>query len=178
MKTRVSALMDGELDVEETTRVIRAMRNCGEMRADWMRYHHIGACLRGEPEMAVDVVVKVMAVLEHEPTVLAPSPRQPVALMTNTRLMALRPLMAMAASAAGVALVAWMALSPEMQTPAAPGVVAKAAASVAQAVPKANEKETSRMQSYLVAHQAHAPGSAIVGGVRNIRTVSAAGSAR
>jgi len=52
----------------------------------------------------------------------------------------------------------------------APGLAsAKPALVVAQA------QSTPRLQEYLVAHQAYAPGGAMVGGARNIRTVAASG---
>jgi hypothetical protein len=80
----------------------------------------------------------------------------------------------LAASAAGVALVAWLALAPGSDgVPARQAVAAKPGPVVV-----ANSQSTPRLQEYLVAHQAYAPGGAMVGGARNIRTVAASGEGR
>jgi hypothetical protein len=42
----------------------------------------------------------------------------------------------------------------------------------------AQSQSTPRLQEYLLAHQAYAPGGAMVGGARNIRTVAASGEGR
>jgi hypothetical protein len=42
----------------------------------------------------------------------------------------------------------------------------------------AQSQSTPRLQEYLVAHQAYAPGGTMVGGARNIRTVAASGEGR
>ena len=51
-------------------------------------------------------------------------------------------------------------------------------ASVRQATVPVQAQSTPRLQEYLVAHQAYAPGGAMIGGARNIRTVAASGDAR
>jgi hypothetical protein len=115
----------------------------------------------------VDVTARVMSALEAEPTVMAPLSRRAPAWQ--------RPLLALAASAAGVAVVAWLALTPDGGLPptAAGGL---AAARPGPAVALA--QSTPRLQEYLVAHQAHAPGGVIGGAARNIRTVAANGDGR
>lgn len=169
MKTRVSALMDGELEDHEIEDTLRALRREEALRSEWADYQLVGAALREDEPLAIDVTAKVMAALEMEPTVLAPAPRR-----AEWR----RPAMALAASAAGVAVVAWLGLGPA----AGPGeAVAPAglARQMAPAVTLAQAPSTPRIQEYLVAHQAYAPGGAITGGARyNIRTVAMAGEAR
>ena len=78
-------------------------------------------------------------------------------------------------AAAGVAVVAWLALTPDGSLPptAAGGLaIARPGPVVAQA------QSTPRLQEYLVAHQAHSPGGVIGGAARNIRTVAANGDGR
>lgn len=164
MKTRISALMDGELEVQEIPETLRAIRHSEELRSQWCDCQLIGAALRGERALDVDVTTRVMSALELEPTVMAPARRTTADWQ--------RPVLALAASAAGVAVVAWLALSPGSDaTPASSGNLADAkAAVVAQATP--------RLQEYLVAHQAYAPAGAMVGGARNIRTVAVSGEGR
>ncbi|MCX7147365.1 MAG: sigma-E factor negative regulatory protein [Sulfuritalea sp.] len=166
MKTRISALMDGELESHEIAETLRELRRNGDLRSEWCDCQLIGAALRGERELGIDVTARVMSALEPEPTVMAPASRR----RTEWR----RPALALAASAAGVALVAWLALAPGSDgVPARQAVAAKPGPVVV-----ANSQSTPRLQEYLVAHQAYAPGGAMVGGARNIRTVAASGEGR
>lgn len=167
MKTRISALMDGELEQHEVAETLQALRRSDTLRSEWRDGHLIGAALRGERGLDLDVTARVMSALEAEPTVMAPPSRRAPAWQ--------RPLLALAASAAGVAVVAWLALTPDGGLPptAAGGL---AAARPGPAVVHA--QSTPRLQEYLVAHQAHAPGGVIGGAARNIRTVAANGDGR
>ena len=65
MKTRISALMDGELESHERAEALRALRRSSELRGDWCDYHVVGAALRGERGLEVDVTARVMAALEQ-----------------------------------------------------------------------------------------------------------------
>lgn len=166
MKTRISALMDGELEQHEVAETLQALRNNAELRTEWRDGHLIGAALRGEGRLDLDVTARVMSALDMEPTVMAPASRRAPAWQ--------RPLLALAASAAGVAVVAWLALTPDGNLPPTAGslVATRSGPVVAQA------QSTPRLQEYLVAHQAHTPGGVIGGAARNIRTVAASGDGR
>ena len=167
MKIRISALMDGELDGEEIRESLDAMRRGEELRRQWSDAHLIGEALRNEKCLDFDISASVMAALEQEPTVLAPQAR--------TRPDWTRPALALAASVAGVALVAWLGLGPAAEL--APG--AQLALAPVKAVPEAVAvPSTPRLQEYLVAHQAYSPAGPMVGGARNIRTVAVAGEGR
>lgn len=165
MKTRISALMDGELEDHEVAETLRMLRRSPELRSQWCDCQLIGDALRGERRLDMDVAARVMSALDLEPTVMAPAPRRKVEWQ--------RPALALAASAAGVVLVAWLALGgADGGVPA--GEVRLASAKQGLAV----AQSTPRLQEYLVAHQAYAPGGTMVGGARNIRTVAASGEAR
>ena len=164
MKTRISALMDGELEAHEIVDTFTEMRRSEEMRNQWCDCQLIGAALRDEPDLSIDVAARVMAALELEPTVIAPAHRR-----TDTWR---RPLMALAASATGVAVVAWLALAPGSELAPARE---PALASAKQGAVAVRAQSTPRLQEYLVAHQAYAPGGAMISGARNIRTVSGEG---
>ncbi len=168
MKTRVSALMDGELAGYEIAETLRAMRRSPELRSEWCDSQLIGAALRGEDGLDIDVTARVMSAIQMEPTVVAPAQRRAAAWQ--------RPALALAASAAGVALVAWLVLAPVGD--GAPGRSAQLAAVKQVPVPATQSQSTPRLQEYLLAHQAYAPGGALVGGARNIRTVAASGEGR
>lgn len=164
MKTRISALIDGELEEHERAATLRELGRSPGLRGEWNDGHLIGAALRGERGLAIDVTARVMAAIEQEPTVMAPKPRRDVEWR--------RPALALAASAAGVAVVAWLGLAPSGDPARNLAVTARPAVVVAQA------PSTPRLKEYLVAHQAYAPGGAMVGGARNIRTVAASGEGR
>ena len=171
MKTRISALMDGELEQHELAETLQSLRRNDELRREWCDGQLIGAALRGERGLDLDVTARVMSALDIEPTVMAPAPRPAAAWQ--------RPLLALAASAAGVAVVAWLALTPDgsgLPAGLPAGTGGLATAKVGPIV--AQSQSTPRLQEYLVAHQAHAPGGVIGGAARNIRTVAAGGDGR
>lgn len=166
MKTRISALMDGELEQHEIAETLQALRRSEELRAEWRDGQLIGAALRGERKLDFDITARVMSAIDMEPTVMAPAPRSVAGWQ--------RPVLALAASAAGVAVVAWLALaSGDQSMPAGAGSLAAAKPPML-----AQSQSTPRLQEYLVAHQAYAPSGVIGGGARNIRTVAAAGESR
>ena len=167
MKTRISALMDGELEDHEVVETLRALRRSPELRSDWCNCQLIGAALRGERGLGIDVTARVMAAIDLEPTVMAPASRR--------RFEWRRPALALAASVAGVGLVAWLALAPVGDGMPA-GTTGLAGAKRGPVVAQA--PSTPRLQEYLLAHQAYAPGGAVVSGARNIRTVAASGEGR
>lgn len=171
MKKRISALMDGELEVHEMTETLHALRDADAdaLRTDIAAYQLIGDALRGEPNLGMDVSARVMAAIEHEPAIVLLTSRREVHWQ--------RPALALAASAAGVALVAWLALTP-VTGGNAPGLVAGAVPGEDYrpgAVVMASDTDSRlRMQEYLVAHQVYAPGGAIAGGTNPVRTASIA----
>lgn len=168
MKTRISALMDGELEDHELSETLRSLRKSEELRSQWCECQLVGAALRGESELGIDVVARVMSAIDLEPTVMAPVNRR----VRDWQ----RPALALAASIAGVTLVVWLALVPGEEGKA--GFREMASAKNETLVARSQEKSTPRLQEYLVAHQAYAPAGAMVGGARNIRTVAASGEGR
>ncbi len=168
MKTRISALMDGEIEDNELAETLRALHRDRELRREWCDCQLIGAALRGERELDIDVTARVMSAIDLEPTVMAPAPRRLLEWQ--------RPALALAASAAGIALVVWLALAPasDYGTPGGAGLASARQATVLLA----QSRSTPRLQEYLVAHQAHAMGGALAGGARDIRTVAVSGEGR
>ncbi len=102
MKNQISALMDGELDDEESRIVFGQFKQHETLRADWEIYHMIGDSLRQTPVWQGDFSTRFAERLAAEPTVLAPrsvkSPARPAVSWP------------LAASVAAVSLVAWTAL--------------------------------------------------------------------
>ena len=172
MKMQISSLMDGELDAHEAADVLRALSRDTDQQNDWHLYHLIGDALRQEPCLAMDIAARVTNLLALEPTVLAP------VRASRNRPRWQRPLMAAAATAAGVAVVAWVALVPVAESghpaiaSANPPVAATNVVIAANVSPVADD-QSAYLQEYLVAHQAYAPSGSLIGGSNHIRTVAA-----
>jgi sigma-E factor negative regulatory protein RseA len=160
MKSDLSSFLDDELPAQRQMTMFAAIDRDEELRRAWDGYQLIGDALRCVPGLERNLVARVMAGLEREPVVLAPQLRP----ATDLR----RSLLAIAATAAGVALVSWVALNPDP----VPSQVPSAALATAQPAALAG-KPNDRMQEYLVAHQTYSPTNRIQGGTSYVRTVSA-----
>ena len=166
MNERISALMDGEVDEPELARDLVHLSSNGDLRHTWDTYHLIGDTLRGHTAPAL--AAKVSQRLASEPTVLAPQHRAPRGKIARLAFSA-------AAAAAGVALVAWLALpglKPEPQQVAAsapPG--ARPGALPASHVPAVTPMAVG-VQNYLLAHQSFSPAGAMQGVAPYVRTVA------
>lgn len=77
MKQQLSALIDGEGDLERSEHLLLAAQSDGDVARAWREYHLIGDVMRGDNVLGVkqsssSMASRVLAQLEHEPTVLAP----------------------------------------------------------------------------------------------------------
>lgn len=166
MSEQLSALMDGELDAEDSGFELTRLR--GEAaRRTWHDYHLIGDALRGDAQLACDLTARVMEALIDEPVVLAP-PRRSL-----ERQGMLQRSLAVAASVAGVAVVTALAWSGRpaavaQQVAAVQGSAGAATVPAAAQVPP--QLASVDLQAYLVAHQTHAPSAQ--GAAHYIKTVS------
>ena len=167
MTKELSALLDGELEPHEAQRLWSDMKANTQLHSLWADYQLIGAVIRHEEPVAVDMTARIMLSLAEEPVVLAPRPARQRGWQGS--------LLALAASVAGVAIVGWLALaqqspSVERATMARLENAHPATATVPQGI--------GEYQEYLLAHQANAPGLHMQGGAQHIRTVSAFGGVR
>ncbi len=72
MKQQLSALIDGEADLERCEHLILAAKSTGEVARAWQEYHVIRDVIRDECWAASDMTSRIMAQLDDEPTVLSP----------------------------------------------------------------------------------------------------------
>jgi sigma-E factor negative regulatory protein RseA len=143
MKSQLSALIDGELDIQDSAHLITSAKTGGELKNCWAQYHLIGDAMRGDVSIHHDFSDRVMAALEAEPTVLASkqaattqyASKQPVYKQSAR-------LWSVAASVAAVMFVGTMVFQQQFSKPEALSPV-----EIAQSVPT----------EYLQAHQAAAP---------------------
>jgi sigma-E factor negative regulatory protein RseA len=167
MKSRISALMDGELDAGELDESLRALRDEGEAREAWRTYHLISDVLEGRAMVSTDCRRRVAARLAGEPALVARVPG-PVAAPARGRWFVPS---ALAASLAAVALVGWMAFAPQPEHDAPLAPLAQNRAPVAQE--PARVPLTAATQDYLYAHQAFSPRNSLQGMAPYVRSVSA-----
>lgn len=176
--SELSALYDDELEPLELASIANAAVRDEELRAAWLAYGVIGDGLRGEDIAVVDLSAGVMAKLRAEPVVLAPN---------NLRVSRSHPLLALAASVAGVAVVAWLSLAgdpaaaPEASRLAtvapAPTFVrlperTLAAAGAEAASPAQQAAARGDMSEYLLAHHIQASTFRLHDSTEHVRSVS------
>lgn len=71
MKDQLSALMDGEFDIESSDHLITSTKSGGELKNCWAHYHLIGDVMRGETHMSQGFSTRVMDALDIEQTMLS-----------------------------------------------------------------------------------------------------------
>jgi sigma-E factor negative regulatory protein RseA len=72
MKQQLSALIDGEADIERCEHIFLAAKSTGEVAQAWQDYHIIRDVIREEYWVQPDMTSRIMAALSDEPVVLAP----------------------------------------------------------------------------------------------------------
>lgn len=188
MKADVSALMDGELGAADQERTLRDLARDGELRRCWETYHLIGDNMRCAYSLSEGFTERVMGEIAAEPTVLAPARerRRPVPIA-----------LPLAASVAGVALVAWLALKGGAPVGLAPQTVAtgpapadrapaQSIATVASVTSREQPNVTAAEQAvapghhvaYMLAHQAYSPRRSMQGMAQTVRFVSESGAGK
>jgi len=71
MKQQLSALIDGEGDIERCEHIFLAAKSTGEVAQAWQDYHVIRDVMREEYWVQPDMTSRIMAELNDEPVVLA-----------------------------------------------------------------------------------------------------------
>lgn len=176
MKAKISALMDGELDMRELSEPLAALERDGEAFETWRTYHLISDALQGRAMLAHDCLRRVAVRLAKEPTLIGPLPSD-VARPERPRWFVPS---ALAAGVAAVALVGWMAIAPQEIGGPLPGQLVlappqpqpKAVVRVATDAPQ-RLPMTAATRDYLIAHQAYSPRNSLQGMAPYVRSVSA-----
>jgi sigma-E factor negative regulatory protein RseA len=171
MKEKLSALIDGELQVSDCRAHLGRLRTDADLRRAWEAYHLIGDALRGH--VGADLIDRVVARLQEEPTVLAPQRT-----MTAARRLAWYAMSA-AASVAAVTLVVLTASSdwraePQLAEGPATGESGPVT-TVAAGSPATDARPlvtTVEVENYLLAHQPYSHTSAMQGIAPYARTVA------
>jgi sigma-E factor negative regulatory protein RseA len=173
MKSKISALMDGELEVQEQHEPFAALGADRDARETWRTYHLISDALRGGALLSADCSARVALRLAQEPALLGPLP-SPVRPAEHPRWFLPS---ALAASIAAVAFVGWVALAPRNTVAPVPAPIAQAPQAEPATQP-ARLSLTSAEQDYLIAHQVYSPRNSLQGMAPYVRTVSDEAPAR
>jgi len=144
MKDQLSALIDGEFDVENAEHLIRSVKSGGELQKCWQHYQLIGDAMRNEMVLSQNFSARVMSALGDEPTVLAPAPSVEQKL-ARTSFFKINQFWSVAASVAAVMFVGVMVLQQQLTS-----ADSSAPIEIAQSMPL----------EYLEAHHAAAPNGA------------------
>jgi sigma-E factor negative regulatory protein RseA len=164
MKSRISALMDSELEGQEAQSALEALRAEGEARETWRTYHLISDSMRDSRLLSAGFAARVGAKLAEEPTVLAPRARP---ILEQRRWQVL-------SAAASIAAVGFVSMAFFSQEPAAPGAQLATGAAAPQAE-TAQVAPPDTANDYLLAHQVYSPRNSLQGVAPYVRTVSGDG---
>lgn len=119
MKQQLSALVDGEVDVERCEHIFLAAKSTGEVAQAWRDYHIIRDVMRDEAWMQSDMTSRIMGALENEPTILAPQAVASADKVTHIRPRLSKYSWSIAASVAAAFFVGMFVLDqPEVGAPA------------------------------------------------------------
>lgn len=172
MNNNLSALIDGDLDEQAVRLVVDRLNRDEALRKDWSVYCLIGDAIRGDHQGSPDLVARVMAGLDEEPTVLAPR----ASANESSRRSLWQSLMPIAASVMGVAAVGLVAATMYSgDTSVAPvasiqRVVAQPGIQAVSAPAATSAKDVYR--EYVFVHQAMTGGGPMPAAVQYVRTVS------
>lgn len=161
MNERISRLMDGELEGAEAEAAYRELKQPDGVET-WVCYHVVGDALRRTGGSMPGFSERFAARLGAEPTVIAPHARQTHRLPF---------VWAVAATAAAVMVVGWVAVSTLDPQP-----TAMANAREAATVRGAQAKAQPVSPDYLLAHQEYSPATQIQGVGPYLRSVAAGGA--
>jgi sigma-E factor negative regulatory protein RseA len=164
MKSKISALMDGELETHEASEPLGMLARDQEAFETWRAYHLISDALQDTRTLSPDFTPRFAARLAQEPTVLAP--RRLAVRRESARWIGL----SAAASVAAVAMVGWLAFS----TPpgASPDAVAVAQQESAASSEMARVPPPQTANDYLLVHQGYSPRLSLQGVAPYVRTVA------
>ena len=140
IKLQISALIDDEMDAEDSAHLVTAIKAGNAAGECWQSYHLIGDAMRGNGVFSADFKSNLMAKLDAEPAILVPN----IVSLAAVKKSRMPSTWSIAASVAAVAFVGWFAL--------------QQSGSINHQAPQQIADSVS--QDYLSAHQAMAPSNA------------------
>ena len=174
MKSKVSALMDGELDQHDVSNVIEAVRKDDNLQEEWETYHLIGDTLRQSSRLSMNISSSVSQKLKTEPTILSPN-------VSNIEKKLKRKIYAFSVAASVIAMIsAWLV----MQNLHEPQQIIMAeqpnhnnltiAPSIVSSPPTIHNypHPPIEINDYLFVHREFSPGGTMRGQITNVNSVT------
>lgn len=146
MTNEISALVDGELDDSQQAALCAALKRDDQLRRRCSEYRLIGEAMRREPHLNCDIAARVMQSVRAEPVVLAPR--------AVPRALSRHPVLALAATLAGVAVVGWVAFGPQGQGGSLPRSAEPVAIKRVPAMQGVQPVAQRDLRDYVAAHRA------------------------
>jgi sigma-E factor negative regulatory protein RseA len=165
MKSKISAMMDGELSGPELDAIVKALHDGGEALETWRRYHLISDAFRDTQVLSSGFSARFAERLALEPTILSP-----VSVPRRAEKIRHRLPLSIAASGAAVALVGWLAF--QVSVPVGDQIALTKGPEQASVASTAVVPMPGQVNDYLLAHQNYSPRSALQGVAPYVRTVS------
>lgn len=110
MKSQISALMDGDMALEDAEYLYTTLKSGGESTRAWSDYHLVGDIMRGDPVFKQDFTERLLASLDDEPVLLVPAVKRKQAIYKSSRIWSV------AASVSAIAFVGWVVLQQQVQS--------------------------------------------------------------
>jgi len=173
LRQRISLLLDAELDGRDNPVLLDKLERDEELKATWQRYHLIGQVMRSPGGMLADAdfAARVSALIQDEPTVMAPRWNALRAESTTRRKVVT---FALAASLASVAVLIGKSLTDNAGDFYALSAKPQAVASIdSNSVESGKKMADEQFNDYLLMHNETAYMAGSAGMMPYVRLVSA-----
>ncbi len=173
MKSKISALMDGELIKQDASNIIKVLREDTNLQEEWKTYHLIGDALRQSSRLSTDVSSSVNQKLKAEPVILLPN------ILNNPRREKFK-VFAFSIAASIIAMIsAWAIMYDSSYSPKQALIADNsnhsknltAAPTLVTMPPAIGNYPVAEINDYLFIHREFSPGSHMRGQVTNVNSV-------
>lgn len=169
MKSKLSMLMDGELDHQEVAGVLEELKIDEGLREEWKNYHVIGDALRQSSQLSTSVDLNFNKPAKTKPLVLVSKPKYKPARI-----------FAFSVAASVIAMVsAWALMYNQTYHPQQSIVAENSRSGSQKVVPVMGTSPASLvnyptmdMNDYLFVHREFSPGTGMQGHVTNVNTLT------
>ncbi len=172
MKSKLSMLMDGELDHQEVAKVLEELKIDEGLREEWKNYHVIGDALRQSSQLSTSVDLNFNKPAKSKP---------PLALVSKSKYKPAR-IFAFSVAASVIAMVsAWVLMYNQSYHPQQSIIAENTRSGNQNAVPvpvmatspaSLVNYPTTDMNDYLFVHREFSPGTGMQGQVTNVNTLT------
>ena len=174
MKSKISAFMDGELQKQDATNVIKVLKEDNDLREEWKAYHLIGDALRHSSRLSTDVSPSVNQILKTEPVIFLPNT------LNNPKREKLK-VFAVALAASVIAMISGWAIMYNPSYSPQPSLIADnqkqnsnltVVPTLVTTPPTMSNHPSAEINDYLFVHREFSPGGHMRGQITNVNSVT------